>query len=178
MDEATQPRSPIVSFLTCMTLCYLVAFIGSQGAFQGLQGWYQSISKPAFTPPNWLFAPVWTVLYGLIGFALWQVWRSSPSKARTVGLWLFAVQLVLNGLWSWIFFAWQRLPLAFVEIVVLDVAILLTLLAFNKVRSSTAWLMLPYLAWCLFATLLTFGIWRMNANPNPNEIKIEYGEQP
>lgn len=162
-----------------MTLCYLVAFLGSQGAFQGLQDWYPAIAKPAFNPPSWVFAPVWTVLYFLMGLALWQVWNEKPSKARTWGLVLFGLQLVLNGLWSWIFFAWQKPSVAFFEIVGLDVAIVLTVLFFNKVRSKSAWLMVPYLAWCLFATLLTYSIWKLNtvsANMNDERIHITVGD--
>jgi len=141
---------------------------------RGLQAWYPTINKPSFAPPGWIFAPVWTVLFFLMGLALWQVWRSDASKARAWGVACFGVQLVLNGLWSWIFFAWQKPLPAFVEIVALDAAILATILLFNRVRSSASWLMVPYLTWCLFATLLTYGTWKMNTiNPNAKEEHIQ-----
>ncbi|MBC8066430.1 MAG: tryptophan-rich sensory protein [Chlorobia bacterium] len=169
---------PILSFLICQTLCFAVGFIGSQASMMGLQAWYPSLNKPAYNPPGWVFAPVWSILYFMMGIALWQVWRSEPSRARSWGLPLFAFQLILNGLWSWIFFAWHQLPMAFGEIILLDLAILATILAFNKVRSSAAWLLVPYLAWCCFATLLTFSIWKMNptdGTPKDGEVRIELG---
>jgi translocator protein len=181
MDETTVEKKshPLVPFLICQTLCFVVAFVGSQASMTGLQAWYPSLNKPAFTPPGWIFAPVWAALFFLMGIALWQVWRSEASNARSRGLALFGVQLTLNGLWSWIFFAWNKLPLAFIEILVLDLAILATILVFNRIRSSAAWLMVPYLAWCCFATLLTFSIWRMNptnVDPNSEDIQIRVGE--
>jgi len=181
MDETTVEKNahPLVSFLICQTLCFVVAFIGSQAAMMGLQVWYPTLNKPAFNPPGWVFAPVWSVLYFLMAVALWQVWRSEPSKVRSKGLAIFGLQLVLNGLWSWIFFAWNKLPLAFVEILILDLAILATILIFNRVRSSAAWLLVPYLAWSCFATLLTYSIWKMNpvnADPNSENIQIKVGE--
>jgi len=182
MDDATAKpgqTNRAVSFLVCMTICYLVAFLGSQGAFRGLQDWYPAIAKPAFTPPAWIFAPVWSVLYFFMGLALWQVWQAPASKARAWGLVAFGGQLALNGLWSWIFFAWHKPNVAFYEIVALDLAILVTILLFNKVRSKSAWLMVPYLAWCLFATLLTFAIWRLNptsSNPSDEQIHVTVGD--
>ncbi len=170
---------PLPSFLVCQTICFLASFIGSQATFIGLQGWYPALAKPAFNPPSWVFAPVWTVLYFLMGVALFQVWRAEPSRGRTWGLWQFGVQLVLNALWSWIFFGWFQLQWAFVEIFVLDLAILATILVFRKVKPSAAWLLSPYLAWTLFATLLTFSIWRMNptnADPKSENIQIQIGE--
>lgn len=178
MDDSTPAPFPLISLIVCLTLCFLVAFVGSQASIMGLQGWYQTLNKPALNPPGWVFAPVWTVLYLMMGVALWQVWRSEPSSLRSWGLSLFGLQLVLNGLWSWLFFAWHKLPLAFWEIVLLDLAILATILVFAKVRSSAAWLLVPYLAWCCFASLLSFGIWRMNiesSTPRDGDIKIEVG---
>lgn len=167
---------PLVPFLVCQTVCFGVGFVGSQATLSALQGWYPALSKPAFTPPGWVFAPVWSILYFLMGVALFQVWRAESSRARAWGLWLFAVQLILNGLWSFLFFAWNKLPLAFWEIVMLDLAILATILVFNRVRSSAAWLLVPYLAWTCFATLLTFSISRMNdvnSPPKDGDIRIK-----
>ncbi len=171
---------PIVPLLVCLTVCFAVGFLGSQASMMGLQTWYPTITKPAFNPPGWIFAPVWSILYLMMGAALWQIWTSAPSKNRTIGLALFAAQLVLNGLWSWIFFAWQKLPMAFIEIVLLDLAILATILVFRKVRGSAAWLLVPYLVWCCFATLLTFTIWKLNpvdSQAKDGDIKITISDE-
>ena len=166
---------PLVSFLVCQTLCFSVAFLGSQATMLGLPTWYPALNKPAFNPPGWVFAPVWTVLYFLMGLALWQIWRSEPSRGRSRAIAIFAVQLVLNALWSWLFFAWHQLALSFYEIVALDVAILATIVFFSKVRNSAAWLLVPYLAWSCFASVLTFTIWRLNpthADPKSADVQI------
>ncbi len=174
----TKP-SPLPSFLVCQMLCFLASFIGSQAAFIGLQAWYPAITKPAFAPPNWSFAPVWTLLYFLMGVSLFQVWRSDSSRSRTWGLWFFGFQLILNALWSWIFFAWNLLPVAFWALIILDVAILATIVAFKSVRGSAAMLLAPYLAWCLFASALTFSIWKLNVvniTETENSVQIKIGE--
>lgn len=170
---------PLPSFLVCQTLSFIANFIGTQAALIGLQAWYPMLAKPAFGPPSWVFVPVLTILYFLIGVALFQVWRAEPSRARSWGLWLFGFQLALSALWCWIFFGWFQLQWAFVGIVVLDLAILATILVFRKVKSTAAWLLAPYLAWTLFATLLTFSIWRMNptnADSKSENIQIQIGE--
>ena len=105
--------------------------------------------------------------------------RSDSSKARSWGFALFAAQLVLGALWSWIFFYWVKLPLAFGAIVLLDVALLAAIILFNKVRSSAAWLLVPYIVWCFFMTLVAFSIWKMNpvnARPQDGDIQIKVGE--
>lgn len=170
---------PLPSFLVCQTICFAASFIGSQATFIGLQAWYPALAKPAFNPPSWVFAPVWTILYFLMGVALFQIWRSESSRIRTWGLWLFGFQLTLNALWSWIFFGWFQLKWAFVEIVVLNLAILATIVVFRKVKPSAAWLLTPYLAWTLFATVLTYSIWRLNptdTDPKNENIQIQMGE--
>jgi translocator protein len=154
--------SPIIVLLLLMLACYGVGFLGNFATIEGLAGWYQTIQKPAFTPPAAIFAPVWTILYGLMGWAAFLVWREPASRNRTVALVLFALQLALNGLWPWLFFAWNQLALSFYEIVFLDIAVLATIGAAAKVHRKAAWLLIPYLAWVLFATLLGFSIWRLN----------------
>ena len=176
MDNQTTPKqSPLLPFLVCQTLCFAAGFAGSQAAMSGLQAWYPALNKPAFTPPGWLFAPVWTVLYFLMGLALFQVWRSPSSKARTIGLWLFGVQLALNALWSWIFFSFHQLQGAFWEIIMLLATLTATILFFAKVKASAAWLLVPYLLWTCFAALLNFSIWKLNPSgttPKDGEIRI------
>lgn len=124
--------------------------------------WYASLVKPAWTPPDAVFAPVWTALYLLMGIAAWIVWNREGLSGAAVPLALFMFQLVLNPLWSYLFFGIQRPMFAFIEILVLWVAILLTLASFWKVRPVAGVLMLPYLVWVGFASALNFQLWRLN----------------
>jgi len=121
--------------------------------------WYASLAKPAWNPPSWIFGPVWTALYLMMAVAAWLVWKRDGWRRP---LWLYFMQLALNAAWTPIFFGMHELGLALVEIVVLWLAILITLLAFLRVRKPAAWLLLPYLAWVSFAAFLNFTLWRMN----------------
>ena len=125
---------------------------------------YAGLVKPAWAPPGWLFGPVWTVLYLLMGVAAWLVWRRAGWAGARAALSLFLAQLVFNALWSWIFFAWQRGALAFAEIVVLLGLIVATVVAFDRVHRLAAILLLPYLAWVAFAAALNLAIWRANVS--------------
>jgi benzodiazapine receptor len=123
--------------------------------------YYADLRKPGWAPPTWLFGPVWTVLYGLIGTAAWLVARRGGSSTRLpLGLW--GVQLALNAAWTPIFFGLRAPGLALAEIGVMWVAIVATTIAFFRRRTAAGALMLPYLAWVSFATLLNFEIWRLN----------------
>ena len=129
----------------------------------GLRVWYRTIERPDWNPPDWVFGPVWTTLYLMMGIALVQVVRSDGDRiARQVGLGLFALQLVLNFGWSWIFFTNHDLGGALIEILALWLAIAATIAAFAAIRRSAAALLVPYLAWTTFATVLTATIWRLN----------------
>ncbi|MDF2733902.1 MAG: TspO and like protein [Chloroflexota bacterium] len=130
---------------------------------EGLRVWYRTIERPSWNPPDWVFGPVWTTLYVMMGIALVQVVGSERDRvARQVGLGLFAVQLILNFGWSWIFFMNHDLFGALVEIIALWLAVAATAAAFSATRRSAGVLLLPYLAWVSFATLLTASIWRLN----------------
>lgn len=126
--------------------------------------WYAGLEKPSWNPPAWVFAPVWTALYALMAVAGWLVWRQ-PGRLtlRRLALGAFAVQLVLNGAWSWLFFGLHRPGLALAEIVVLWLAIVATTLLFWRVRPLAGGLLLPYLAWVSFAVALNAALWRLNA---------------
>jgi translocator protein len=125
---------------------------------------YSGLVKPSWAPPGWLFGPVWTVLYVLMGSAAWLVWRKAGWSGARGALTLFLVQLVVNALWSWIFFAGRRGALALADIVLLLGLIVATMFAFARVHGLAAILLLPYLAWVMFATALTYAIWQGNVD--------------
>jgi len=121
--------------------------------------WYAGLEKPSFNPPGWIFGPVWTILYILMGTAAWMVWK---ERGFSLPVFLFLGQLVLNALWSYIFFGAHRPDLAFLEIALMWVLILFTLIMFWKVRTTAGVLMVPYLLWVGFASVLTGAIWKLN----------------
>lgn len=125
--------------------------------------WYQTIKKPGWQPPNWLFGPVWTVLYILMGIAFYLVWKSSANtSAKRFAVILWIIQLVLNFFWSFVFFRQHQIDWALGEIAVLWVFILLTIFAFARVDKWAARLLIPYISWVSFAGLLTYTIWQLN----------------
>jgi benzodiazapine receptor len=125
--------------------------------------WYASLVKPAWTPPNAVFGPVWTVLYVLMGVAAWMVWRKAGFSGAALPLVLFMAQLVLNSLWSYLFFGAHQPMWAFFEIIVLWVAIVITMLAFWRVKPAAGALLIPYVCWVGFASALNLQLWRLNA---------------
>jgi tryptophan-rich sensory protein len=124
--------------------------------------WYATLVKPAWTPPNVIFGPVWTVLYVLMGTAAWLVWRRVGFAGAPAALGLFIVQLVLNALWSYLFFGAHRTLAAYIEILVLLVIIVATMLRFWRVSAPAGALLIPYAAWVTFASFLNLQIWRLN----------------
>jgi len=161
LDSAQDPkrtqRRPLYGFLI---LTLGVGAVASLITTPAIPTWYAALNKPSFTPPNWLFAPVWTTLYILMAFAAWRVWKKTGLKTPEMAA--FAVQLALNFLWSVLFFGLHRIGAATIEIAVLDVAILVTLLLFLRRDRLAGLLFLPYLAWTLFATALVRDFWRLN----------------
>ncbi len=137
--------------------------IGTVFTTPAIPTWYAALTKPALNPPSWVFGPVWTTLFVLMGIASFLVWRHGwNNKNVKVALSLFGVQLVLNTLWSIIFFGTQNPGLAFAEIIVLWLAIVATIITFARVSKTAAWLLLPYLCWVSFAGYLNFAIWQLN----------------
>lgn len=124
--------------------------------------WYQALVKPAWNPPSFVFAPVWTTLYALMGIAAYLAWRRWPLPQARRALALFGVQLIANVAWSWIFFRWHEPGLATLEIGALWILILAWLVASARLSRAAAWLIVPYLLWVSFAAVLTFWIWRAN----------------
>jgi tryptophan-rich sensory protein len=149
--------------LAWVALCLGVAFLGALATAAGVRDWYPTLAKPAWNPPAWLFGPVWTVLYVTMGLAAARVQRSAGSFRGARGALLcFLLQLTLNGLWSWLFFA-RRDPLAgLVDIVLLFALVLATIVAFRRWDRAAAWMLVPYAAWVGFATALNATLWRLN----------------
>lgn len=128
-----------------------------------INGWFQTIKKPWWQPPNWVFGPVWTLLYVLMGIAFYLVWKSSvPARQKRMPIILWLVQLLFNFFWSFIFFKKHQIDWALGEIGLLWVFILLTVLFFGRISKAAAWLMLPYVCWVTFAIVLTLTIYRLN----------------
>lgn len=141
----------------------LVGVVAGIFTSSGVDGWYAVANKPWFNPPNWIFAPVWTTLYILMGIALFLVWRAdADKKLQQTAIILFAVQLTLNFFWSFIFFKLQQPGWAFAEIILMWLIILLTILWVGKISATAAWLLVPYICWVSFAAVLNYSIWQLN----------------
>jgi tryptophan-rich sensory protein len=145
-----------------LLVCLGAAALGGRFTASAVDDWYAGLHKPAWTPPNGVFAPVWTALYLLMAVAAWLAWRRSAAGWRAVPLQLFASQLVLNVGWSGLFFGWRRPGVAFGEIVVLWAAIAATAASFWRTSRLAGLLLGPYLAWTTFAAALNFAVWRAN----------------
>jgi benzodiazapine receptor len=150
------------TLLIWIALCFFVAGVGGRWTAGEIPDWYRTLIRPSIAPPNWVFGPVWTLLYLLMAVAAWLVWQSPSSPARTWGVVLFLVQLALNLAWSWIFFHQHELGVALVEVVLLWVMIGATTFVFSQVASVAAWLMAPYFVWVGFASILNAAFWRLN----------------
>jgi tryptophan-rich sensory protein len=154
----------LVKLIASIVLCQMAGVIGAIFTASAVPTWYTTLRKPPFTPPGWVFSPVWIALYLLMGVSAFLIWSKGWGDSRVrVALSLFAVQLVLNASWSLMFFG-LRSPLAgLIDIVALWVFILLTTLYFFKVSYMAGALLVPYILWVSFAAILNFSIWRLNA---------------
>ncbi len=145
-----------------LVACFGIGSLGGIFTIAEIPNWYAGLVKPSFNPPNWLFGPVWSALYLMMGYAFFLVWKQPVSSQRNRALTLFIIQFVLNFCWSIIFFKMHFLGWALVEIILMWVAILLTILKFGKLSSTAAWLLVPYISWVSFATILNAAIWYLN----------------
>lgn len=152
-----------IGLVVFIVVCIGAGALGAIATTPEIEGWYRTIEKPSWNPPDWIFGPVWTTLYVLMAIAAWLVWRPAGFRPAATPLTLFAVQLALNTAWSLIFFGLHQPGWAFAEIVVLWLAIAATTATFFRSSLIAALLMLPYLAWVSFATVLNFTIWRLNS---------------
>jgi benzodiazapine receptor len=141
--------------------CYTAAGVGALASGEA-SVFYTTLTLPTWAPPAWLFGPVWTVLYGMMAVAAWLVWRTGGWARHRMALTGFVAQLLLNALWSWLFFGWKQGALAFADIMMLWVLVALTLGAFLKIRAMAGALMVPYLLWITFASALNYVVWRAN----------------
>lgn len=165
----TSRTRDIIALVASVALPLGLGAVGGVVTADAIPDWYAGLAKPAWNPPNWLFGPVWTVLYASMGVAAWLVWRrgrdtespAAPSLVRSA-LTVYAAQLALNAIWSPVFFGLKRLDIAFVIIVAMLVLIAETMRRFHRVRPVAALLLAPYLAWVTFATLLNWSVWRLN----------------
>ncbi|MGC8743726.1 MAG: TspO/MBR family protein [Verrucomicrobiia bacterium] len=161
--EEPRVNSPLRSaIILCVFLVATFFVAGASGLVTApaVRDWYPSLVKPSWTPPSWVFGPVWTLLYALMAIAAWLVWRKDGWSSA---LGLFAIQLTLNAAWSPLFFGLRRIDLALIDIVALWVAIVATIVAFAKKSPLAAWLLTPYLLWTSFASALNFTLWRLNS---------------
>jgi benzodiazapine receptor len=155
-------RESWLSLLPFVVVCLAVAGIGALFTNSSVKTWYPQLHRPEWTPPNWIFGPVWTTLYLMMAFSAWLIWRGSSWSAARFALLLFAIQLVLNMLWSAVFFGMRRIGAAFAEILLLWMMIIATTVAFYSLSLLAAWLLIPYIAWVGLASYLNFRIWQMN----------------
>src|SRR5512141_1819485 len=155
-------RSSTRSALALVGWLALSFTAAAMGGFFLPGDWYAGLRKPSWNPPNWIFGPVWTVLYATMAVAAWLVWKRGGFAGQRFALSLFLMQLLLNALWSPLFFGLHNPALAFADIVLLWLAVLATVVAVWKTRPLPGALLVPYLAWLTFATALNFAIWRLN----------------
>ncbi|MBD3313666.1 tryptophan-rich sensory protein [Candidatus Woesearchaeota archaeon] len=138
----------------------LVGLIGSLFTRTGIDSWYSNITKPSFNPPNYVFGPVWTTLFVLMGISFYLIWTSGKNIKWAVII--FIVQLLLNTMWSILFFGLSNPMLAFIEIIILIAAIIANIIVFYRIRPAAAYLLIPYILWVSFAAVLNFRIWMLN----------------
>jgi len=151
----------IVKIIVCAVLCLALGTASGFSTIDSITNWYQFLDKPAFNPPNWIFGPVWTLLYLMMGVAVALIWHT-PHANQKRALFLFAFQFALNLGWSFLFFNLHVLGIAFVEIIAMLIAIVFTIIEFYKINRKAAIIMIPYLCWVSFASLLNLSIWLLN----------------
>ena len=153
------PRDAVATLLIFFGLAFAPTLIGA--AFPP-DAWYETLNKPSWNPPSWLFGPIWTTLYTLIGYAGYLAWSSSVGRARQRAFLIYSAQLILNALWTPLFFGLHSPTLALINIVALGLVILLNIIAFYRINPAAGLLLVPYLSWITFALLLNATIWSLN----------------
>ena len=157
------PKINYFKLLASVLVCQFAGILGSVFTLSSIDNWYSLLEKPIFNPPSWVFFPVWTLLYTLMGISLYIVWEKGVHDREVkIGLIFFGMQLILNTLWSFLFFGLRSPYYGLVEIVFLWLAIILTIVQFNKVSKMASLLLVPYILWVSFAALLNYYLWSMN----------------
>ncbi len=153
----------IVKIIISVIICLTIGFVSGMSTTDAISNWYVNINKPSFNPPNWIFGPVWSILYTMMGVAAGLIWHEGLERKEVkFALGIFAVQIVLNALWSTLFFGMENPQLAFFEILLLLVMIIFTIVKFRQIKPIAGSLLIPYLLWVSFATILNFSIWQLN----------------
>lgn len=153
----------VIKLISAVAICEAAGAVGAIFTTPKISTWYAGLNKPSFNPPSWIFAPVWTALFFLMGMAFYFIWEASAKNKKAKGaLVIFGIQLALNILWSYLFFGLQNPFYAFIEIIILWLAIVASIIAFNKIDKKAAYLLLPYILWVSFAVFLNFSLWRLN----------------
>lgn len=154
---------PWIKLLISIVIPVGVGALSGWFTASGVNGWYRTIAKPSWNPPDAVFAPVWTTLYILMGIALYLVWRrDAPAKAKRRAVIFWVGQLVLNVIWSFLFFSKHDIGFALIEILLLWLVILVTIFLFARISKAAAWLLVPYISWVSFAAILNYAIWQLN----------------
>ena len=151
-----------LKFLISILLPLSLGAIAGMFTSQSVPEWYAALNRPSFNPPNWIFGPVWTTLYILMGISFFLIWKQDASKVRNRAILIFLLQLLLNFAWSFIFFYFNMIGLALVEIVLLWISIVLMLVVFYKIKSIASYINIPYLLWVTFATVLNASYYILN----------------
>ncbi len=155
-------RSKLIAAILCILLPLIVGSLSGLATVSSLSNWYAFLNKPSFNPPDYLFGPVWTVLYFVMGISLFLIWKSPTGKFRNQSLTIFIIQLLLNFAWSFIFFYFRQTGWAFVDIIMLWSLIVYMILIFYKINRTAALIQIPYLLWVSFASVLNAAIWILN----------------
>lgn len=153
---------PIVKLIISIAIPVATGLIASWFTSQSVNSWFTTLNRPSFAPPNWIFGPVWTVLYVLMGISLYIIWQLPPGAQKEKALFIFGLQLLCNFLWSFLFFYLRNPAAAMADIVLLWILIVVMLVRFYRLKPLAAWLNIPYLLWVSFAMALNYKFWQLN----------------
>jgi benzodiazapine receptor len=155
-------KTLLLKLLVSIILPLSIGAIAGMFTAQSVPEWYATLNRPSFNPPNWIFGPVWTTLYILMGISLFLIWKQDVSKERNMAILFFLIQLILNFVWSFIFFYFNMIGFALVEIILLWISIAMMLVLFYKIEPMAAYINIPYLLWVTFATVLNASYYYLN----------------
>ncbi len=155
--------SKFLKLVFSIAICQVIGIISGVATRESVTTWYQELTKPSFNPPNYIFAPVWIILYTLMGISLFLIWKDGLDKNNSkFAFYFFIFHLVINGLWSFVFFKWQSLMFSFFVITILWIIIIIIIYLFYKLNKLSSILLIPYLLWVSYASILNYYIWRLN----------------